>query len=256
MKSIIDPSALFIDLGAQKRPTVISIVGAGGKTSLLFWLAELFQASGRRVLITTTTHMFMPTSHWPVVFCRDPAMLPHASFISPISFCFHCWKANQGKVQGFTPEAIDALVQRPECDVILIEADGSRGMPLKAPDEHEPCIPKSSYCVIAVMGGHILGAKVSTENVHRWSQFADITGLTPDAPLQLSDLVALVRHPQGAFKNVPQGCRRVWFINRFSQCENAIAQSELLQPLQQHNVEAIWLGDIQEHPAIARRFVN
>ncbi|MCX8339916.1 hypothetical protein OTG39_08190, partial [Escherichia coli] len=61
---------------------------------------------------------------------------------------------------------------------------------------------------------------------------------------------------KGAFKNVPQGCRRVWFINRFSQCENAIAQSELLQPLQQHDVEAIWLGDIQEHPAIARRFVN
>lgn len=130
-------------------------------------------------------------------------MIRHASscvFYIPISFCFHCWKANRGKVQGFTPEAIDALVQRPECDVILIEADGSRGMPLKAPDEHEPCIPKSSCCVIAVMGGHILGAKVSTENVHRWSQFADITGLTPDAPLQLSDLVALVRHPQGAFK--------------------------------------------------------
>ena len=36
MKSIVDPSALFIDLGAQKRPTVISVVGAGGKTSLLF----------------------------------------------------------------------------------------------------------------------------------------------------------------------------------------------------------------------------
>lgn len=104
------------------------------------------------------------------------------------------------KSAGFTPEAIDALVQRPECDVILIEADGSRGMPLKAPDEHEPCIPKSSCCVIAVMGGHTLGAKVSTENVHRWSQFADITGLTPDATLQLSDLVALVRHPQGRLK--------------------------------------------------------
>ncbi|MCM5372797.1 putative selenium-dependent hydroxylase accessory protein YqeC, partial [Escherichia coli] len=26
MKSIVDPSALFIDLGAQKRPTVISVV--------------------------------------------------------------------------------------------------------------------------------------------------------------------------------------------------------------------------------------
>lgn len=256
MKSIIDPSALFIDLDVQKRPAVISVVGAGGKTSLLFWLAEVLRASGRRVLITTTTHMFMPVSHWPVVFCRAPATLPHASLTSPILFCFHRWKAIQGKAQGFSPDAIDALAQRSECDVILIEADGSRGIPLKAPDEHEPCIPRSSCCVIAVMGGHVLGAKVGAENVHRWPQFADITGLTPGATLQLSDLVALVRHPQGAFKNVPSGCRRVWFINRFSQCENAIAQSELLKPLQHHDVEAIWLGDIQEYPAIARRFVN
>lgn len=120
--------------------------------------------------------------------------------LHPHFILFSQLESEPGKVQGFTPEAIDALVQRPECDVILIEADGSRGMPLKAPDEHEPCIPKSSCCVIAVMGGHTLGAKVSTENVHRWSQFADITGLIPDATLQLSDLVALVRHPQGAFK--------------------------------------------------------
>ncbi|WP_150003752.1 selenium cofactor biosynthesis protein YqeC [Escherichia albertii] len=256
MKSIIDPAALFIDLGAQKRPTVISVVGAGGKTSLLFWLAQLFQSGGRRVLITTTTHMFLPESTWPVIFCCDPAMLPRTSLSSPVSFCFHHWKATQGKAKGFAPEAIDALTQRPECDVILVEADGSRGMPLKAPDEHEPCIAQSSCCVIAVMSGLLLGEKIGAENVHRWPQFADITGLTPGTTLQLSDLVTLVRHPLGAFKNVPQDCRRVWFINRFSHCENAIAQSELLKPLQQHDVEAIWLGDIQEFPAIARRFVN
>lgn len=256
MKSIIDPAALFFDIGAQKRQAVISVVGAGGKTSLLLWLAQLFHTSGRRVFITTTTHMFLPDSTWPVVFCRDPLMLPYQRLTSPVSFYFHRWKPQSGKAQGFAPEVIDALAQRPECDVILVEADGSRGLPLKAPDEHEPCIPQSSCCVIAVMGGQVLGAKVSEENVHRWSQFTNITGLIPDTTLQLSDLVALVRHPQGAFKNVPQGCRRVWFINRFSQCENAIAQSELLQPLQQHDVEAIWLGDIQEHPAIARRFVN
>ncbi|EOL8900339.1 selenium cofactor biosynthesis protein YqeC [Escherichia coli] len=174
----------------------------------------------------------------------------------PFHFVFTAGKRTWEKCRDLRQKRLMHWCNDTECDVILIEADGSRAMPLKAPDEHEPCIPKSSCCVIAVMGGHILGAKVSTENVHRWSQFADITGLTPDATLQLSDLVALVRHPQGAFKNVPQGCRRVWFINRFSQCENAIAQSELLQPLQQHDVEAIWLGDIQEHPAIARRFVN
>ncbi|HHU0691412.1 selenium cofactor biosynthesis protein YqeC [Citrobacter sp. Marseille-Q3906] len=256
MKSIIDPAMLFIDLGAKKHPAVISVVGAGGKTSLLFWLAQLFQSSGRRVLITTTTHMFLPDSCWPVIFCRDPVMLPHVSLTSPVSFCFNRWKAQSGKAQGFAPDVIDALAQRPECDVILVEADGSRGLPLKAPDEHEPCIPQSSCCVIAVMSGHLLGTIIDAENIHRWPQFADITGLTSGSTLQFSDLVSLVRHPLGAFKNVPSGCRRVWFINRFSQCENVIVQSELLKPLQQHDVEAIWLGDIQENPAIARRFVK
>ncbi len=70
-----------------------------------------------------------------------------------------------------------------------------------------------------------------------------------------SHFVALVRHPLGAFKNVPQGCRESGSLTVFS-TRNAIAQSEFLQPLQQHDVEAIWLGDIQEHPAIAPTSVH
>ena len=62
MKSIVDPSVLFIDLGAQKRPTVISVVGAGGKTSLLFWLAELLQASGRCVNHDDDTYVYANVS--------------------------------------------------------------------------------------------------------------------------------------------------------------------------------------------------
>lgn len=85
-----------------------------------------------------------------------------------------------GKARGFSPDAIDALARRAECDVVLVEADGARGMPLKAPDEHEPCMPESSCCVIAVMGAHLLGKNVGAEQVHRWPQFAGITGLTED----------------------------------------------------------------------------
>ena len=101
MKSIIDPSALFIDLDVQKRPAVISVVGAGGKTSLLFWLAEVLRASGRRVLITTTTHMFMPVSHWPVVFA---VILQH--FLMrlshlPFYFVFIVGKRYRGKHRDF-----------------------------------------------------------------------------------------------------------------------------------------------------------
>lgn len=254
--SISGHASLFFDLGAQKGPTVISIVGAGGKTSTLFWLAHLFQLSGRRVFITTTTHMFLPDQDWPILFCRDPAGLPRHALMQPFITCFQSWKASLGKVRGFAPGAIDALARRSECDVVLVEADGARGMPLKAPDEHEPCIPESSCCVIAVMGGHLLGKSVGADRVHRWPQFAEMTGLTEGAPLSLEALVRLVQHPQGAFKNAPPASRRVWFLNRFSQSENAIDERELIQPLSEGDVQAIWLGNAQETPAIARRFVR
>lgn len=254
--SISGPASLFFDLGAQKRPTVISIVGAGGKTSTLFWLTRLFQLSGRRVFITTTTHMFLPDPSWPTLFCRDPAGLPYHALMQPVITCFRSWKASEGKARGFSPDAIDALARRSECDVVLVEADGARGMPLKAPDEHEPCIPESSCCVIAVMGGHLLGKSVGAEQVHRWSQFAGMTGLTVGSPLSLKALIRLVQHPQGAFKNTPPASRRVWFLNRFSQSENAIDERELIQPLSDGDVQAIWLGNALETPAIARRFVR
>lgn len=65
-ENIKDNAELFFDLGAQSRPSVISVVGAGGKTSTIFWLAQLFHASGRRVVVTTTTQMFLPDAAYPV----------------------------------------------------------------------------------------------------------------------------------------------------------------------------------------------
>ncbi len=70
MENIPQDDALFCDLGASASPLLISAVGAGGKTSTLLWLAELFVRAGRRVLLTTTTHMSLP-EQMPVIICRD-----------------------------------------------------------------------------------------------------------------------------------------------------------------------------------------
>lgn len=254
--SIPSDISLFLDLNAQKSPTVISLVGAGGKTSTIFWLANLFHAYGRRVFITTTTHMFLPDTPWPILFCQQPAILPDKGLLHPVIFGFRSWKASLNKAQGFSPAAIDTLASRSECDVILVEADGAHGMPLKAPDEHEPCIPESSCCVIAVMGGHLLGQKIGKSNVHRWSSFARVTGLDEDSCLKPKDLLRLVEHPEGAFKNAPSACQRVWFLNRYSQFENTDVERELFQSLTHGHVDTIWLGNTQEDPVITRRFVR
>ena len=92
---------------------VISVVGAGGKTSLIFaWARELADA-GKSVVITTTTHMYRPErmeeGNIRIVVSDDPE--------------------RPDKVTAPTAEILDSLKET--ADVVLIEADGSRRMPLK-----------------------------------------------------------------------------------------------------------------------------
>ncbi|WP_312980794.1 selenium cofactor biosynthesis protein YqeC [Atlantibacter sp.] len=253
-QNIPDPDALLCDVNAFAKPVIISLVGAGGKTSTLFWLARLFCRIGRRVLITTTTQMYMPDPACPVTLCRDPTQLPAHLFQSSLMACFAGWNAAHNKVRGFSPEIIDRLIAQQDLDVILIEADGARGFALKAPAEHEPCIPQSSRCVIGVTGGGLFDKPVGPDNVHRWAQFAAITGLGAGERLDLTAMRRLIQHPLGLFKGTPPGCRRVWFINRGSQYENH--QQTLRDMLEADEVDAIWQGAVQETPPITRRVVR
>ncbi|ALR76286.1 selenium cofactor biosynthesis protein YqeC [[Enterobacter] lignolyticus] len=254
MENIPQADTLFCDSGAFAGPLIISVVGAGGKTSTLFWLAQLFQQAGRRVLLTTTTHMFLP-ERCPTLLCRDPRQLPAALWNTPRLACFSAWLADVGKVRGFPPAVLDALLEEADVDVVLVEADGAHGFALKAPNEHEPCIPYRSSCVIAVTGGQMLGHNVGPENVHRWPLFSRITGATPGVALDLAMLHRLIQHPQGAFKNAPAGARCIWLLNQISQNEN-LPDSAFQPLLAQGDVDAVWMGAVQENPAITRRVVR
>ena len=58
-----DLDVLFNDVLSSvknNKSYLISLIGAGGKTSTLFWLAQRFSQQGLSVLITTTTHMYRP----------------------------------------------------------------------------------------------------------------------------------------------------------------------------------------------------
>ena len=43
---------------------VISLVGGGGKTTLLYALARHYSAQGQRVLVSTTTHIQRPDANY------------------------------------------------------------------------------------------------------------------------------------------------------------------------------------------------
>lgn len=250
MENIPHVDTLLCDLNATASPALIVAVGAGGKTSTLFWLAELFAQAGRRVLVTTTTHMLMPHGV-PVTLCRDPNLLPAAFWRRPLQTCFSTWLPEAGKVRGFTPQQLDSLMARGLADIVLVEADGAHGFALKAPDEHEPCIPQSCCCVVAIMGAGMLGKSLGPASVHRWPLFSRITGAMPGEPLSWPMLHRLIQHPDGAFKGAPTGCRRIWLLNQLSQNENVQSGNLIMGK----DVDAIWAGSVQQRPAITRRRV-
>jgi molybdenum cofactor cytidylyltransferase len=97
---------------------------------------------------------------------------------------------------------------------ILIEADGSRRRPLKAPAAHEPVIPPWAQQVTVVAGLSALGKPLNAEWVHRPEVFSTLSDMPLDAPITPEGLTRLLLHPQGGLKGIPQGARRLVLLNQ------------------------------------------
>ncbi|MGL6007208.1 selenium cofactor biosynthesis protein YqeC [Aeromonas sobria] len=245
---LLNPLTKNID----SHTTLISLCGAGGKTSTLFWLAEYFYKQGKRVLITTTTRMFLPApSHYrKLILETDPVrqltrcqQLPDEPTL--VALFSHIDQAS-GKVAGPTPQQVDLIKGQQRFDLILVEADGANHKLLKVPALHEPCIPQSSDWVIALTGGAMVGAKADPQQIHRWAEFQALCGIEAGDLLDWMLFHQLLCHPQGMFKGTPARARRIWFINGDYQNE-ASWQQPLINLLARHpELHAIWQGAVRE----------
>lgn len=196
---------------------VIAFVGAGGKTSALFRLCLELEGSGRSVLATTTTHIMDPRLEPGRPECSvllRPGMetpFEGGSLPEPtpgLTVLLSREAEPGGKMKGIHPSWIPQL--RSAWDLILVEADGSRRLPLKAPAPHEPVIPPGADLVVGVVGLECLGRPMDARTVHRPERFETITGCAQGAAIRFDALAALVLHPQGLFKDAP-GRRAVLF---------------------------------------------
>jgi len=179
---------------------VTAFVGGGGKTTAIARLAREFSGRGR-VLIATTTRIYPPD--YPVLIDPDAGELRAA-------FERHSIVA-VGSIQGpklGPPENLSALCA--VSDYALIEADGARGLPLKAPAGHEPVIPENAQMVVAVAGVDGIGRPISS--VHRPDLYAALVGKPLDALVTPEDVAQVLCHPEGQKKNVD--CRWRALLNK------------------------------------------
>lgn len=146
--------ALDIPVHPQ-QPWTISLVGSGGKSSALQILADEAATAGQRVLISTTTRMWLPPHEMPLVQTISDA----EAIWSAGKPAWAGWPAEPGKMAGVSSENVRQLAL--QADLVLIEADGSRGLPCKVPATHEPVIPLWSNQVVVVAGLSAVGQPIA-----------------------------------------------------------------------------------------------
>ena len=205
-----------------KNNSRIALVGSGGKTTLMFQLARDYQT---RVILTTTTHLaqdqLLQADHrFEINQTEDILALSNQDPAGVIMITGP--EVEPNRVSGPTPELL--LQIRDLADLwscpLLIESDGARKLPLKAPAEHEPAIPDFVDIVITVIGLSGLGQPLSEKWVHRPELFSKLVDLELGVEIHSHHLVKALISEQGGLKNIPAGARRLLMINQIDSFPN------------------------------------
>ena len=202
-----------------KKGGVISLVGAGGKTSMMFRLARELSRQGVAVLTTTTTKIYMPTrqqSSAVIVAEGAKAVLRQAKTLLR---CHRHISAGsrilpfQNKLKGFAPDVIDDIWQSGIFRWIIVEADGAAQHSLKAPGDYEPVIPAAASLVIPVVGIDALGETLGRV-VFRPEIASRLLGVSLMATITPEIVASLVTAKSGIAKGSPVGARIIPLINK------------------------------------------
>ena len=191
------------------RPGVTALAGGGGKTTMMYTLAQELAARGT-VICTTTTHI-LPPDHLPVLERVDREVLERCRCVCAGRL------AAEGKLAA-PVQTIEELADLVDC--VLVEADGSRGLPVKAHLSHEPAIPEAAELTVVLTGASGFGCPIR-EAVHRWERFCQLTGASPEDPVTAEGLAALL---------MAEGFGDLIFVNQ-AETPERLAEAERLAGL-------------------------
>lgn len=150
---------------------VTALIGGGGKTTLLYTLAEELRRKGT-VILCTSTHIRVPAQYPLVTGGVDElsaALRQHGAVCAGTN-------APDGKL---TASQIPFARLAALADYVLVEADGSKGLPLKAHEDHEPVIPANCQRTVLVLGADGFGRPIA-EVCHRPALYAQRAGCAVD----------------------------------------------------------------------------
>lgn len=239
---------------------LVSLVGAGGKTTLMFALARELSDNKGLVITTTTTKIFPPSSSDTpsLIVSREEKEIvdfisENASKVGHVTIASQLL-ANSGKLQGISPLLISRLIKLNLVNYIIVEADGASRRPLKAPNlPLEPVIPQLTSLVIPVVGIDALGCKLSEENVFRSAIASKLTGLALGETVSAETIANLILHPAGITGGSPAQARIIPFINKIDlHADLSIARDLASKTLDKGHlrIDRVVLGQARLNPPV------
>lgn len=178
----------------------ISLIGGGGKTTLMIEWASRLRSRGYRVLMTTTTKIMSPSFldyRADRVFSSDDVLSFQPT--GPCSVLYALGDSNTNKWVSPPVEQFDIL--RTRFDVIINEADGSKRLPVKVHTQRDPVVPDLTTYTVSILGLWALG--------HRTTEVA--FGESRDLVVDSSYIQWLLDDPEGLLKGSLPGRRAIVF---------------------------------------------
>jgi molybdenum cofactor cytidylyltransferase len=229
------------------RAIRLAIVGAGGKTSAMFRLAREFEPP---VLVTTSTHLSISQTRFSdthiIVKATGSSLKQLVQKFSGVTLVTGPEIYNN-RVQGLNEIHLQELreIADDQNIPVLIEADGSRQLPLKAPAAHEPAIPPWVNSVIVVAGLSGLWKSLGSDTVHRPEIFSELSGVALGEKITSEGLGNFLIHASGGQKNIPIGSRKILLLNQADLVENR-ADAKRIVELAINSYDSILIASLKK----------
>ena len=181
--------------GDSAECRTVSVIGSGGKTSLIWHLAASL-SPGRRILVSPSTKMFVPERKFYNWYFSGTLPIP-----APGITLAGIHSRASGKLESYPLKVLGQII--PDYDLALIEADGSGGLPLKAWNDAEPVVPSCTGLTIGVLPIWPLGKPLTGKIAFRRELFSSLTGASEGELLAMEHMVKLIAGGNAGEEDMP-----------------------------------------------------
>ncbi len=231
-------------LASLPSPGLVTLIGGGGKTSLMYYLVAGLKASGAVAFAAATAKLFTPegAGHRTVLV---GSLAEFRRAVEELRSCPEIVTVARGiadgaphKLAGLATEWLDALAGELPSVRFIVEGDGSAGLPLKGHLPHDPVVPAATRLLVPVIGAEVIGRPLAADCVHRPARAAELVGVAEGETMTTAMIVTILLHPEGYLHNCPPGACVVPFVNK--------AEGEAVRPAEELAAAVLSAG----HPAV------